>query len=82
MNELENQILAALEQLETAAKTVRTANPKPDLQALFRRLEQLTEQLPQGSDPNLVHYLRRKSYQKARLLLEGRDAENARGRCE
>jgi hypothetical protein len=28
-----------------------------------------------------LHYLRKKSYEKARLWLEGRDAENARGNC-
>jgi hypothetical protein len=29
----------------------------------------------------LLHYLHRKSYEKARLWLEDRDAENARGGC-
>lgn len=82
MTELENRILATLQELETAASTIRTANPKPDLQALFSRLEQLTRELPRGTEPDLLHYLHKKSYQKARLLLEGRDAENARGRCE
>jgi hypothetical protein len=82
MTALENQILTTLTELETAAQQVRTAHPKPDLQALFARLDELTGQLPRGSDPNLLHYLHKKSYQKARLLLEGRDAENARGRCE
>jgi hypothetical protein len=82
MTELENQILTKLAELETAAQTIRTANPKPDLQAFFARLDELTGKLPRGTDPNLLHYLHKKSYQKARLLLEGRDAENARGRCE
>lgn len=82
MTELENRILATLQELETAASTIRTANPKPDLQALFSRLEQLTRELPRGTEPDLLHYLHKKSYQKARLLLEGRGAENARGRCE
>jgi hypothetical protein len=82
VNELENQILATLVELETAVRTMRTATPKPDLQGLFGRLEHLTSQLPRGTDPNLLHYLHKKSYEKARLLLEGRDAENARGRCE
>ncbi|HWX21609.1 MAG TPA: hypothetical protein VN578_17030 [Candidatus Binatia bacterium] len=81
MTELENDILTALIDLETTVKTMRTANPKPDLQNRFARLDELTANLPKGSDPNLLHYLHKKSYEKARLLLEGRDAENARGRC-
>ena len=82
MTALEHQILTTLTELEGAAQQMRTANPKPDLQALFTRLDELTGKLPRGTDPNLLHYLHKKSYQKARLLLEGRDAENARGRCE
>ena len=82
MTAVENEILNTLTELETAAQQMRTANPKPDLQALFSRLDELTGKLPRGSDPNLLHYLHKKSYQKARLLLEGRDAENARGHCE
>ena len=82
MTALENQILTTLTDLERAAEQMRTANPKPDLQALFARLDALAGKLPRGTDPNLLHYLHKKSYQKARLLLEGRDGENARGRCE
>ena len=82
MSALENQILTTLTELERAAEQMRTANPKPDLQALFVRLDALANELPPGTEPNLLHYLHKKSYQKARLLLEGRDKENARGRCE
>lgn len=82
MTTLENEILTALTELERAAQQMRTAHPKPDLQALFARLDELAGKLPRGTDPNLLHYLHKKSYQKARVLLEGRDTENARGRCE
>ena len=81
MTRPENEILTALIDLDQAVKSLRTAVPKPDLQPLFARLDRLTDQLAPNSDPNLVHYLRKKSYEKARLLLEGRDAENARGSC-
>jgi hypothetical protein len=81
MTETEQKILAALVELDDAVRVLRTANPKPDLQPLFARLDELTEQLPAGADPQLRHYLVRKSYEKARLLREGRDAENARGAC-
>lgn len=81
MTELESNILTALLELDSAAKSMPTSNPKPDLQPLFGRLDDLTRQLPHNADPNLLHYLHKKSYEKARLLLEGRDAQNARGTC-
>jgi len=81
MTTIENEILAALVELETTVKTIKTANPKPDLQARFARLEELSAKLPKGTSPDLLHYLHKKSYAKARLLLEGKDAENARGNC-
>jgi hypothetical protein len=36
-----------------------------------------------GADihPQLRHYLHQKSYRKAHLFLQDRDAENARGNC-
>ena len=81
MTEIEQNILASLVELDQAVKSFQTANPKPDLQFLFARLDRLTEELPANSHPSLMHYLRKKSYEKARLFLEGRDAENARGGC-
>ena len=81
MTELEKNILAALNELESTVKSMATANPKPALQPLLARVDDLTLKLPRNSDPNLLHYLHRKSYEKARLLLQGRDAENARGQC-
>jgi hypothetical protein len=81
MTQTEQRILETLLELETAVKSMATASPKPDLQNYFRRLDELAAQLPRGSDPNLLHYLQKKSYEKARLFLQGRDAENAAGNC-
>ena len=81
MTKQEKDILDALVELENAVQTIRTAQPKPDLSKLLARVDELTEALPKNSDPDLLHYLHRKSYEKARLLLQGRDAENARGAC-
>jgi hypothetical protein len=81
MTETEQTILRTLLELEGAVKTMATAGPKPDLQVYFQRLDALTSQLPKGSDPNLLHYLHKKSYEKARLFLQGREAENAAGNC-
>ena len=77
----EKDILAALLQLENAVKSMPTANPKPNLLPLFARIDELTEQLPRGTDSTLLHYLHKKSYEKARLFLQGRDAENQIGNC-
>ena len=81
MIETENQLLKALLELEQAVKLMATANPKPNLLPIFARLDQLTAQLPPETDPTLLHYLRKKSYEKARLFLQGRDAENQMGNC-
>jgi len=81
MNETERAILRTLVELDTAVKSVATANPKPNLLPIFARLEDLTRQLPKSTPPDLLHYLHKKSYGKARLWLEGRDGENARGNC-
>jgi hypothetical protein len=81
MTAIEQDLLAALGELERAAKTMPTANPKPDLPRMFARIDALAARLPDDSDPGLRHYLQRKSYEKARLWLEGRDAENQAGHC-
>ena len=78
---VEQQILSALAQLDAAVKTMATANPKPSLLPLFARIDELTHQLPRDADPTLLHYLHKKSYEKARLFLQGRDAENQIGNC-
>ena len=80
-NSLEKNLLSALIELEAAVKAMPTANPKPNLLPLFNRLDELTKQLPRNTDPALLHYLHKKSYEKARLYLEGRDAENQAGNC-
>ena len=81
MTETENAILKSLLELEATIKTMPTANPKPNLMPLFERIDGLTRELPRGTDPGLLHYLHKKSYEKARLFLQGRDAENAQGNC-
>ena len=81
MSETERAILRALVELDIAVQSMPGANPKPNLLPIFSRLEELTRQLPKSAPPDLLHYLHKKSYEKARLWLEGRDAENARGSC-
>jgi hypothetical protein len=81
MTQTEQQLLEALLELEGAVARMKTETPKPNLLPIFSRIEELTNALPAGSDPQLLHYLRKKSYEKARLFLQGRDAENAAGNC-
>lgn len=81
MSQTESQVLNALTELESAVASMPTANPKPNLLPLFKRIDDLAASLPGGTDPLLLHYLRKKSYEKARLFLQGRDAENAAGNC-
>ena len=81
MTELEKDILLGLVELENTVQSISAKGTKPNLLPLFERLDRLTRQLPKESDANLLHYLHKKSYEKARLLLQGRDAENARGAC-
>ena len=78
---LEKDILRALVELDLAVKSMATAKPKPDLPGLFAKLDGLTRQLPHDTDPSLLHYMHKKSYEKARLFLQGRDAENQMGNC-
>lgn len=79
MNEIEEQILGALKELDAAVKTMPTANPKPNLLPLFASIDALAQQLPRGTDPELLHFLQRKSYEKARARLEGLGV--GRGSC-
>jgi hypothetical protein len=81
MTQTEQSIHQALVDLEDSIADLQKNGTKPDFQGLFSRLDQLTAELPSGTDPQLLHYLHKKSYQKARLFLEGRDAENANGGC-
>jgi hypothetical protein len=78
---VEKSLLVALGELDAAVKAMPSANPKPDLLPLFARIDELAKQLPPGTDPALWHYLQKRSYEKARLYLQGRDAENQAGNC-
>ena len=79
MNQIEEQILRTLSELDEAVKGMATAHPKPNLMPLFARLDELADRLPRSTDPELLHFLQRKSYAKARAKLEGHQA--ARGSC-
>ena len=78
---LEKDILNTLVELEAAVKVMPTASPKPNLLPLFQRLDALALELPRNTDPNLRHYLNKKSYEKARLFLQRTPGQIAPGAC-
>jgi hypothetical protein len=79
MNDVERQVLESLRELDAMAKAMPAAHPKPNLIPVFDKLDQLTARLGPGADHSLLHYLHKKSYEKALRYLEGR--ENAQGSC-
>jgi len=72
VNQIEQRLLGTLLELEQAVEHGPAANPKPDLPAIFGKLDALARQLPATTDRQLLHYLERKSYQKARAHLQQR----------
>jgi hypothetical protein len=82
MTGIERELWQALTALETAVNGMATAQPKPNLMPLFEQIETLADQLPRSTAPDLLHYLQKKSYQKARLWLEGRYPEIQTGGCQ
>jgi len=51
------------------------------LMSHFNQIDNLASQLPKTTDGELLHYLQKKSYEKARLFLEGRNADIQKGSC-
>lgn len=81
MTMIEREILKGLNELDAAVKSMKTADPKPDLLPLFARIDSLAHALPREASPDLLHYLQKRSYEKARLWLQGRFDEIQRGGC-
>jgi len=81
LNETEAALLTCLLELEQTVKSMAQTQPKPSLLPLFARLDELTGLMPSDSAPVLLHYLHKKSYEKARLWLQGRESENTLGSC-
>jgi hypothetical protein len=74
------RLAATLDEYLDAVPRQREANP-PDLLAIFAKLDALEAEMGPEVHPQLRHYLHQKSYRKAHIFLEGRDAENLRGNC-
>jgi hypothetical protein len=70
MTKHEEALHTALVDLETAAKPASDGLSRPNLVKLFERIDALTAALPPDTDRELLHFLHRKSYEKARQRLE------------
>lgn len=81
MTSIESSLLEVLKEMDRAVAAMRGGGAKPDLMGMFARIDALAAELPKGTDPDLLHVLHRKSYEKARMMLEGRKAEAPRGSC-
>ena len=77
---IEDELLKALLSFE-AAVTLVSKDSKTDLMAHFNQIDKLTAQLSKNTDKELLHYLHKKSYEKARMLLEGNNDEIQKGGC-
>ena len=82
MTELESKVLEQLNALEAGIAGIRDGiEPKPNLMPIFQELDRLESTMAPREAPRLRHYLQNKSYEKAKLWLLGRDAENLPGVC-
>lgn len=81
MNQLEMRLLEALQALEVSIRPRPAGSTAVDVRPHLSELDRLTRELPTDADPQLVHFLRRRSYEKARLFLEGRGPEIHQGGC-
>jgi hypothetical protein len=68
---IEQSLLEALRDLDQAAGA-RPSPSRPPILPLLERLDRLAAELPADAPAQLRHFLERKSYGKARLLLESR----------
>ena len=80
-NQIEIELLSSLVQLSETVKSLPTTHPKSNLLPIFAQIDELTKQLPHDTNPTLLHYLHKKSYEKARHYLQCHDAENQPGNC-
>ena len=81
MTQLEQELHQALLDLDGTVKRMAATRANVDLLPLFARIDELGKQLPANTDPQLIHFIQRKSFEKATLWLEGRKSQITRGVC-
>ncbi|MSU35106.1 MAG: hypothetical protein EXS36_08320 [Pedosphaera sp.] len=80
MTQIEVEIYRQLCELEAAVAGMSGDGAKPDFVGMFNRLDDLGSRLPSSAAPDLRHYMKQKSYKKARHFLEGKEGENVKNR--
>lgn len=77
------EIKTALEHYFEAIALQKTADQskRPPLRPHFEKLDQLAAELPPQADPQLRHYMKQKSYEKALNFVSGRADQNIDGSC-
>jgi hypothetical protein len=80
MKEKLDRLAATLNEYLAAVPRQRQPDA-PNLLEIFGRLDALEAEIGADAPPQLRHYLHQKSYRKAHLFLQERDAENLRGNC-
>ncbi len=75
-----DRLARTLDEYLDAVPRQKEPNP-PDLMAIFARLDAFEAEIDANYPGQLRHYLHQKSYRKAHLYLQDRDAENLRGNC-
>ena len=79
MTDVEQALLVALQDLDREVTEANSAGRRPEVVPRVMRLRVLAAELPPGSDPMLMHCLERQSWEKARMILDGRRAEVRHG---
>lgn len=82
MTETEKKILEILKALNHEVSSMNGPGAKPNLVRFFNRLDQLTTELPETTHPRLMHYMHKRSYEKALLFLSGETEDIQRGQCD
>ena len=75
-----DRLARTLDEYLDAVPRQKEPNP-PSLTAIFARLDAFEDKIDFSYPTQLRHYLHQKSYRKAHLYLQDRDAENLRGNC-
>ncbi len=75
-----SRLARTLDEYLAAIPRQKEPNP-PDLLEIFARLDAFGAEMDSSYPAELRHYIHQKSYRKAHLFLQDRDAENLRGNC-
>ena len=74
------RLARTLDEYLDAVPRQQEPNP-PDLMIIFAQLDGIEAEMDASFPAQLRHYMHQKSYRKAHLYLQDRDAENLRGNC-